>query len=206
MNLEAEFLDQRGQLRNEMRRVLTSLDRRWLEAAGRKLSRNLTRVLNGDIGSSLSHVLAWASHFPGEPDLSLFIDEQLELRKVYLPRCEADNRMRFFEVGVDWRNELVRGYSGIPEPAGGPEFEPSMAAQTVVIVPGLAFDIQGNRLGRGRGFYDRFLGRNSMRGIERIGAGWALQVLPKLPFASHDVAMTWLCDEQESRSIGASDE
>lgn len=59
-----------------------------------------------------------------------------------------------------------------------------------VVVPGLAFDRQGHRLGRGAGWYDRFLARLDP-GVLRIGVTGDL-VLDRVPVEDHDVAMTHL--------------
>ena len=59
----------------------------------------------------------------------------------------------------------------------------------LVLVPGLAFDRQGRRLGRGAGYYDRFLA-DLKAGIPRIGLAYRFQVLNKLPAASHDIRLS----------------
>ena len=68
----------------------------------------------------------------------------------------------------------------------------------LVIVPGLGFDPVGNRLGRGRGFYDRFLGRPEFKGIT---CGFALedQVVDSIPASPHDVGIDLLVTNQTVR-------
>lgn len=56
----------------------------------------------------------------------------------------------------------------------------------LVLVPGQAFDAQGNRLGRGKGFYDRFLKRTN---AFRIGICFDFQLLPQIPTEAHDMKM-----------------
>lgn len=72
-----------------------------------------------------------------------------------------------------------------PDPAI-PGIDPSELS--LVIVPGLAFDSSGNRLGRGAGFYDRFLSRADLRAL-KIGVAFDVQVVPRVPISSGDVAM-----------------
>ncbi|MBN2096896.1 MAG: 5-formyltetrahydrofolate cyclo-ligase [Candidatus Omnitrophica bacterium] len=59
----------------------------------------------------------------------------------------------------------------------------------LILVPGIAFDRQGNRLGRGKGYYDKFLG-SLPDDIPRFGLAYQFQVLKRLPVFSHDVAVT----------------
>ncbi|HLO42158.1 MAG TPA: 5-formyltetrahydrofolate cyclo-ligase [Phycisphaerales bacterium] len=58
----------------------------------------------------------------------------------------------------------------------------------LILVPGVAFDAFGKRLGRGGGFYDRFLGRPDMR-ARRVGIAFDLQVVPDVPALVHDARM-----------------
>lgn len=59
----------------------------------------------------------------------------------------------------------------------------------LIIVPGMAFTDDGKRLGRGGGYYDRFLCRLDMRPIYRIGVCYPCQLMNELPVESHDVLM-----------------
>lgn len=57
-----------------------------------------------------------------------------------------------------------------------------------VVVPGLVFDRSGNRLGRGKGFYDRFLGKLGSR-VFKVGLAFSFQVVPAVPVESYDVRL-----------------
>jgi len=104
---------------------------------------------------------------------------------VALPRVDLGNDR------IEWRRhtrdrELVRGAFGILEP--GPDSDSiDPATIAVVLVPGVAFDVRGHRLGLGKGFYDRAL--PELTSALRIGLAYDFQLVDELPVEAHDVAM-----------------
>ena len=80
-------------------------------------------------------------------------------------------------------DKMHRGKVGIPEPTT-PPFEGNI---DVIIVPAVAFDKEGNRLGRGGGYYDRFLKKQSHATI--IGVGYDFQLVDEVPVRKHDQKM-----------------
>lgn len=85
---------------------------------------------------------------------------------------------------------------GIREPVRGVPFPIELI--DLVIVPGIGFDLQGNRLGRGRGFYDRFLSRPNFNGVF-CGLALEEQVVESLPADPHDVKIHMLVTDQKVR-------
>jgi 5-formyltetrahydrofolate cyclo-ligase len=92
--------------------------------------------------------------------------------------------------------ERVEGAFGILEPD---ESAPVIAPMEVdfVLVPGLAFDARGHRIGYGRGFYDRLL--PTIPNAFRVGVAYDFQVVPELPDEPHDVAMQ--CVVSDARTL-----
>jgi len=88
---------------------------------------------------------------------------------------------------------LDRGKFGIPEP-NTKQYKGSI---DIVIVPGLAFSRSCYRLGRGEGYYDRFLKQRSMRKTLKIALGYSDQVLATLPIQKHDQPMDMVITEDE---------
>lgn len=190
-------MTKKSELRGDMERILAALDERWVGAASRELCTNLNKLIDTRLGSNFKYVLAWTKFFPGEADLSSLIVSQMDKRDVYLPRSLPDRTMSFISVGKDWHLDAEAGHYGIPEPGdnAGQSYKLENAEQTIVIVPGIAFDKEGNRLGRGKGYYDIFLGQPEMLGCTKIGVCWTLQLADKVPVTNRDISMDWICHE-----------
>jgi 5-formyltetrahydrofolate cyclo-ligase len=138
--------------------------------------------------ASAHTVLLYARAFPEEIATGPLLEAALERGKSLLcPRVDrAEHRLRLFQV-EDPARDLIPGTLGIPEPRQGC-LEVAPAAVDWALVPGLAFDVHGFRLGRGAGYYDRLLP------MLRPGTPrWALihdcQWVEALPVAPHDVAV-----------------
>ena len=110
-------------------------------------------------------------------------------KTVLLPCVQGDDLVLRRYTGPDC---MVAGEQfGIGEPSG-PEWTDLDAVQ-LVMVPGVAFDAQGNRMGRGRGFYDRLL--KTMRRAVKVGVAYNFQMLSEVPVEPHDVRMDKIiCD------------
>jgi 5-formyltetrahydrofolate cyclo-ligase len=83
--------------------------------------------------------------------------------------------------------------SGVRNPVNGAPMP--FAELDLIVTPGLAFDKNGNRLGRGGGYYDRFFAHNSLRG-RKCGFGFAEQLLASVPATEHDQSIDMLVTDE----------
>ena len=122
--------------------------------------------------------------FGGEVETREMIRAALDLgKRVVVPFCKGRKILPcILEKGMS----LVKGLYGTQEP----ESKRLMEAKDIdlIIVPAVAFDKAGNRLGRGGGCYDAFLGQLSAD-TPRIGLAFDFQILPTLPTSLHDQAV-----------------
>ena len=101
-------------------------------------------------------------------------------KRVAVPKCYGDE-MRF--IWMEDLSKVEKGYAGIPEPVeDGPVADDETA---LVLMPGLAFDPEGHRIGYGGGFYDRFLA--SEPDHPTLALCYAFQMLPKLETEEFDI-------------------
>lgn len=125
---------------------------------------------------------------------------ELDVAPVWLELLQHGARVvaPAFRKGMDdyvWREverpdiQLVAGAFGVHEPS---EACPEIASTELdwVLVPGVAFDEEGGRLGRGKGHYDRWL-LGGTKGI-RCGIGFEEQIVPKVPLEPHDIRLHYV--------------
>lgn len=121
---------------------------------------------------------------PGEMDTSPLVLHCWQKRKRVLAPKVSWNQRRMLPVEIrSLTDDLVVSGMGIREPIAGIPFPITLI--DLVIVPGLGFDEYGNRLGRGRGFYDRFLAHPDFHGVA-CGLAFEQQVLPQIPVGPLD--------------------
>jgi len=121
--------------------------------------------------------------FGGEVDTTEMIKEAIKSGKIVsVPVCK-DRTIALRPCILDESAKLKKGPYGVCEPLTQRLIQPKEL--DLVIVPGLAFDRKGNRLGRGKGYYDRFL-RILSEEIPSIGLAFDFQILSKVPAKTHD--------------------
>lgn len=110
-----------------------------------------------------------------------FIEKWYKQKTILLPIVDGETLVFKQYTGND---NMQKGAFGILEPQATPTFTP--ADIEIIIVPGIAFDKNNNRMGRGRGFYDRLL---STTNAIKIGIAYNCQLFSNIPTSNHDIAM-----------------
>jgi 5-formyltetrahydrofolate cyclo-ligase len=119
-----------------------------------------------------------------EPQIVPFLKKLAFEGRLLLPRVQDKQKMEFVLV-QNFESELQKGTFGIMEPKSElPAFESSPSA---FIVPGTVFGKDGSRIGRGAGYYDRYL--TSFKGIPRLGVAYSVQIRNSLPQNAMDMRM-----------------
>lgn len=119
------------------------------------------------------------------------IARALEIGKTVLVPVISCSREMIASRVMDMEQELEKGPYGIPQP--GDSWIRPIAKDKIdlVVVPGLAFDCEGRRLGRGKGYYDSFL-KDIPSQIPLLGLAYDFQVVENLPVLPHDIPVTKL--------------
>lgn len=138
-------------------------------------------------------VMAYVSK-PPEVDTHPFIRDLLhEGRRVVVPIIEKETRTLRLSYLRD-TTLLVKSTFHVPEPIGN-EIPAQASDIQTVIIPLLAFDRRGNRLGYGAGYYDRFLAQNP--GVKKIGVAFSCQETDSVPRDENDVRIDIVVTEDE---------
>ncbi len=173
----AELAKEKSTLRAALGRRRRALDPQALAAGGRAIARHLHALDAFREAGTIAAYVATSGEVPLDATLA-----ETTARVVY-PRVEAGSRRLSF-----WypRGPLRRGAYDIPAPDPTRDQKVALAEIDLVLVPGLAFDPAGHRLGRGGGYYDETLG--AMRAL-RIGVAYAWQIIEAVPHGPRDRSM-----------------
>ncbi len=171
-------------LRSKMRKKIRTLGPISLKKKSRLI---LKRVLASDFYRQAVSVLIYVS-FKKEVETAALIRKSLkDGKKVFVPHLEG-RVMKAFRVR-NLAKDLKQGPYGVSQP-----HKPGRAAKPsgfdIIFVPGLAFDENGGRLGRGAGYFDRYLAK-AKRAL-KIGLAFKEQVVKKVPLEKHDVRMDFI--------------
>lgn len=123
------------------------------------------------------HILLYHS-LPDELSTHAFLKKWAEKKNFYLPRVNGVN----LEILPYDCSRLELGSFHIEEPVGNDLVDPEILE--LIVTPGVAFDANGNRLGRGKGYYDRLL---SATKATKIGVAYHFQMVDSLPAEPHDI-------------------
>ena len=158
-------------------------------------SERIKKCLYRDWDFKKADVIALYASFRNEVDtLSLIRDSLLTGKRVGLPRTRRlDRSISFYEIKKP--EDLQPGAFGIPEPGKDcPELAPSEI--NLVIMPGVAFDETGSRIGFGGGYYDRFL-KQLPHTVKKIALAYEFQMVKeKIPLLAKDAKIDTIITEE----------
>jgi len=119
-------------------------------------------------------------------------------KKIYVPRTEFKSRL-MDAVEITSLDNLIENEYGILEPSAEESYiNPNEL--DLIVVPGVAFDRNGGRMGYGAGFYDRYFKRISkdrIKKVEKIALAYDFQILDKIPMNEQDVPVSYIITEKE---------
>jgi 5-formyltetrahydrofolate cyclo-ligase len=132
---------------------------------------------------------------PDELDVWPLLEKLLPSGKTCaLPAYDPERQAYMARRILNLETDIFEGKFGISEPLPGCEPAP-LESFDLVLVPGMAFDLHGNRLGRGKGFYDRILAGAS--GV-KCGIAYDFQITTELPAEPHDARVSFIVTPSRS--------
>ncbi|MCQ2270658.1 MAG: 5-formyltetrahydrofolate cyclo-ligase [Bacteroidales bacterium] len=127
-----------------------------------------------------AHTVMLYSSLPDEVQTQTFIEKWRREKHIILPTVVGDD---IIPVELSENTGFAVGDFNILEPQN----EPYQGDYDLIVVPGVAFDKNGNRLGRGRGYYDRFLCQHQK--VKKIGICFDFQLVDEIPTEPTDIKM-----------------
>lgn len=167
--------------KEELRQQIKQLKRQFTPAQLEELSLPVLARLRPLLAEAQT-IMAYYS-LPDEVCTHQLIDELVaEGKTVLLPKVLDDETMELRRY--TGRHDLREGAFHIMEPIGALF---TSSAIDIALIPGVAFDAFGHRLGRGRGYYDRFLSSQRTVPTELIGLCFDFQKVPEVPVDANDI-------------------
>jgi 5-formyltetrahydrofolate cyclo-ligase len=169
-------------LRKKVSKRRRNLSERSRQAKSARIFRKIARLA---CFRSARHVACYYGIAP-EVETRSFLEKLIRIKKVYLPQIGPQKKTMVLRRIRSLEEDLQRGAYDIMEPHATC---PIRAADRIdlIIVPGVAFDREGGRLGRGAGYYDKLFHRAGK--AMKIGVCFREQLVRKVPMRAHDIRM-----------------
>jgi len=181
------------QSKNRLRVKLKSLRALVSPSMAEAASQSVWNILAATPEFTKAKAVGAFASTPTEINTFSILENSLESgKKLFLPRVAKD-KSGFDYYRVDSLKNLSPGHFGIPEPIGNRKAK--WEELDLVLVPGLAFDKKGNRLGYGQGYYDQALPRLK-KSCWTIGLAYSFQVDDEVPNSPRDVPVMALLTEK----------
>ena len=152
------------EIRTEIKKLFTQQESDFLDAQNTEVQKCVIKYLQDNKVQNL----CCYEHIHNELKTDLIIEYARQNNiKVYTPQMISDTEM----ILIDDEYEI---------------YEDTI---DLFIIPGRAFSNSGKRLGRGKGYYDRFLAQKKYKKAKKMGIGYSFQMFPEIPTNSHDIDM-----------------
>ncbi len=172
--------------KQEIRRKIRNRKQLVTETERRNAARAVFTALERTAAFMMADRILMYHSLPDELSTLEFLEKWHTRKQFFLPRVNGVN----LELLPYERTSLRLGAFHIEEPAEGTPADP--ATMELIVVPAVAYDRRGNRLGRGKGFYDRLL---SATKATTIGVAYDFQLLDELPVEPHDTPVNIVITE-----------
>lgn len=171
----------KNELREQMKSLRSSMT---MEEKRKQDSIIFNKILNSNCYKEATTLMVYVS-FGLEVDTKCIIKHALENNKIVCVPKIINKKSGMKAIKIQSLNELIRNKFGMLEPVS---FEKEIFSQDIdlFLVPGLAFDNMGGRIGYGAGYYDRFLKDADDKSF-KIGLAYNFQVIEKVPMTENDV-------------------
>jgi 5-formyltetrahydrofolate cyclo-ligase len=186
-------METKNEIRKRMLEVRNNLTQENIKAKSELI---VQRLFQTPEYNEAHNILLYANFNNEVATGKIFEDAIKRGKRVYYPKSDAlTNTMDFYRILM--MTQLQKGYMGIMEPRGidiSTRYRLNTNEDTLIIVPGVAFDIEGYRLGYGKGFYDKYMA--DKRQMSTIALAFSEQIVDAIPHDTHDIKMDKIVTEE----------
>ena len=173
--------------KNDIRRKIKNLRMMLSEMEKASAAEEVFAQLEKTAAFMMADTILMYHSLPDELQTIKFLKKWHDRKRFFLPRVNGVN----LDILPYEETRLELGSFHIEEPTG--EDVVNVDDIELMVIPAVAFDRMGNRLGRGKGFYDRLLSTSK---ATKIGVGYEFQLLDSIPSEPHDVAMDMIITQK----------
>lgn len=171
--------------KKEIRRRIKSEKARFTAAQLKEMSARTCLLLEHHRAFRTASTVLLYHSLPDEVSTRSLIASYCHMKTILLPAVIGEGRMELRVYQGD--QQMKEGAFHISEPSTQPFTD--YARINLAVIPGVAFDADGHRLGRGKGFYDQLLCLPAFRQVRKLGLCFPFQLIPSLPTEAHDINM-----------------
>ena len=183
-------IEDKKKIRKEVLALRNALPRAKVELMSRNICRRFTRLPVAQDCSSVMIFLSFGSEINTDYIIKWLWQQK---KRVLVPLCKPETR-EMDVIPITTFADVEPGYFGIREPKRGLHPPVAKAVIDLVVVPAVAFDRRGYRVGYGGGYYDRFLADMD---TPKIGLAFSCQIIPEAPINKYDKAVDGIVTEDE---------
>lgn len=181
-------MNEKVKIRSKLLKIRKDLPEEVRKEKNEQIMRRLESL---EIFKESANILFYYSH-NGEADTIMLIEKYLDVKQLYLPVIRG--KSHFQAIPIKRPLNLKLGFEKVPEPEEPVPSSVFDAQVELVITPGVGFDQKGNRIGMGKGYYDRYFEVNKK--ALRIGLAYEEQVLDSLPKDPYDKCVHFVVTDQ----------
>ncbi len=164
-----------------------ALPQEKIDASSLHIAQNLLSLSEVQAAQNIAAYMSFRNEVSTRELISKLVAAE---KQIFIPYI-ADGKIAFTKF-KSFDDFAVEKYN-IPEPKNKAPVKPDSI--DLFIVPGIAFDSRGSRIGWGKGFYDKFLGENKIS-VPKVGVCYDFQVIENIPLEEHDVAVDIIVTEK----------
>ncbi len=169
------MLEEKNKIRKLIKEIKKTITDDYKQNASDKVFSLIFKLNEWNEAEKILMYYSLPDELPTEKYLKLITD-----KNIYLPKVNGND----LDILLYEKDKLCIGKYGIMESFGSVPIKPNEI--DLVLVPGIAFDIKKNRLGRGKGYYDKLL--KTTKAV-KIGIGFSFQLMECIPHNDNDIKM-----------------